>query len=283
MAGPINYLIDTSVVIRHPEVLSLARTRKILIPDVVIHELTAVRNARVQPGIQNLLSQALDAGAEVVQSSLNMKPDPLSAAQRMGKLSFADHQIAQSAVELIKEGKAVTVVTYDQALRYLLDSQNVPSMSPDTFLALKDDAKPDEAITAAAQNFTSQQNSYAGISVFGALIAGGIAYAAYTYRALLLATLSMWGTVLLLFAAGVLLYAYRQRQRLSYGVFEFLFGLFVAVSVFLPNFNYNSLGVLNTVQIVGGLYVMVRGLDNVGKGIEGTRFESGWRWMFKNI
>jgi len=283
MAGPVYYLIDTSVVIRHPEVLSLARTRKILIPDVVVHELMTARNARVQPGIQSLLSQALEAGAEVVQSSLNMKLDPLSVAQRMGKLSFADHQIALSAVQLIEEGKAVTVVTYDQALRYLLDSQNVPSMSPEKFLALKDDAKPDEAITAAAQNFTSQQNSYARASIAGALFAIGIAYTAYTYRALLLATLSMWGTVLLLFAAGVLLYAYRQRQRLSYGVFEFLFGLFVAVSVFLPNFSYNSLGLLNTVQIVGGLYVMVRGLDNVGKGIEGTRFENGWRWMFKNI
>lgn len=283
MAGPVYYLIDTSVVIRHPEVLSLARTRKLLIPDVVIHELTAPRSARVQPGIQSLLSQALEAGAEVVRSSLNMQLDPLSAAQRLGKLSFADHQIALSAVELVKDGKSVTVVTYDQALRYLLDSQNVPSMSPDTFLALKDDAEPDEAITAAAKNFTLQQNSYVGISFVGALIAGGVAYAAYTYRALLLATLSMWGTVLLLFAAGVLLYAYRQRQRLSYGVFEFLFGLFAAVSVFLPNFSYTSLGVLNTVQIAGGLYVMVRGLDNVGKGVEGTRFENGWRWMFKNI
>ena len=133
MAGPVYYLIDTSVVIRHPEVLSLARTRKLLIPDVVIHELTAPRSARVQPGIQSLLSQALEAGAEVVRSSLNMQLDPLSAAQRLGKLSFADHQIALSAVELVKDGKSVTVVTYDQALRYLLDSQNVPSMSPDTF------------------------------------------------------------------------------------------------------------------------------------------------------
>lgn len=283
MAENVHYLIDTSVVIRHPEVLSLARTRKLVIPDVVIHELTAPRNARVQPGIQSLLSQALEAGAEVVRSSGKMTLDPLSVAQRLGKLSFADHQIALSAVELIKEGKAVTVVTYDQALRYLLDSQNVPSMPPDKFLALTDDAKPDEAITAAAKSFTIQQNSYVGISVIGALIAGGVAYTAYAYRAQLLATLSVWGTVLLLFAAGVLLYAYRQRQRLSYGVFEFLFGLFAAVSVFLPNFSYTGLGVFNTVQLVGGLYVMVRGLDNIGKGVEGTRFENGWRWMFKNI
>lgn len=283
MSGPVHYLIDTSVVIRHPEVLSLARTRKLLIPDVVIHELTTPRNARVQPGIQNLLNQALEAGAEVVRSSLNMKLEPDSVAQRLGKLSFADHQIALSAVELVKAGKSVTVVTYDQALRYLLDSQNVASMSPDKFLALEDEAKPDAAIAAAANTFTAQQNNYVRVSIFGALFVGGIAYAAYTYRALLLSTLSVWGTILLLFAAGVFLYGYRQRQRLSYGVFEFLFGLFAAASVFFPNFNYTNLGLFNTVQIVGGLYVMVRGLDNVGKGIEGTRFESGWRRIFKNI
>lgn len=54
----------------------------------------------------------------------------------------------------------------------------------------------------------------------------------------------------------------------------------MAYYVFFPNFDYSKLGAVEVIQVLGGLYVMVRGLDNVGKGTEGTRLEQFWKKIF---
>ena len=65
-------------------------------------------------------------------------------------------------------------------------------------------------------------------------------------------------------------------------MFEFLVGVMMAYFVFLPSFDLKTLGVIQGLQILGGLYVMVRGLDNVGQGIEeGTRLETLWNRLFE--
>lgn len=79
---------------------------------------------------------------------------------------------------------------------------------------------------------------------------------------------------------GIGLYWYRERFRLSYGIFEFIVGVIMTYYIFFPNFDYSKLGPVEAIQILGGLYVMVRGLDNVGKGTEGTRIEQLWKKLF---
>ncbi|GKQ75932.1 hypothetical protein KAM447_24400 [Aeromonas caviae] len=58
------------------------------------------------------------------------------------------------------------------------------------------------------------------------------------------------------------LYWYRERFRLSYGIFEFIVGVIMTYYIFFPNFDYSKLGPVEAIQILGGLYVMVRGLNN---------------------
>ena len=48
------------------------------------------------------------------------------------------------------------------------------------------------------------------------------------------------------------------------------------VRVFYPSFNYGNLQIVDFLQIVGGLYIMVRGLDNIGVGSKGTKIERFW-------
>jgi hypothetical protein len=116
------------------------------------------------------------------------------------------------------------------------------------------------------------------VGVLGAVGASTIFFNA----AYLLSTISIWGTALALPLLGILLFWYRQRYRLSYGVFEFLVGVMMGYFVFLPSFDFKTLGVIQGLQILGALYVMVRGLDNIGRGIEeGTRLESIWNQIFE--
>lgn len=67
---------------------------------------------------------------------------------------------------------------------------------------------------------------------------------------------------------------------MSYGVFEFFIGLIMTYYVFFPDFSYEKITVVEGIQIIGGLYVMVRGMDNLSKGVEGTRFETMWKKIF---
>jgi len=116
------------------------------------------------------------------------------------------------------------------------------------------------------------------VGVLGAVGASTVFFNA----AYLLSTISIWGTALMLPLLGKLLFWYRQRYRLSYGVFEFLVGVIMGYFVFLPTFDFKTLGVIQGLQVLGALYVMVRGLDNIGKGIEeGTRLESFWNRIFE--
>ena len=70
------------------------------------------------------------------------------------------------------------------------------------------------------------------------------------------------------------------RQNFRNPHFEFLVGVMLTYYVFFPTFSYAALTVVEGIQIIGGLYVMVRGLDNVSKGVEGTRFEQSWKKLF---
>jgi len=63
---------------------------------------------------------------------------------------------------------------------------------------------------------------------------------------------------------------------LSYGVTEFVFGFIMTLRVFFPDFDYKRLQIMSFLQIIAGIYVMVRGMDNFGKGIQDTRFEYFW-------
>ena len=58
-------------------------------------------------------------------------------------------------------------------------------------------------------------------------------------------------------------------------------GLVAALRVFWPAFDYANMSGLSVLQVLGGLYIMVRGLDNVGKGLVGTRLGSRWDQLFR--
>ena len=63
-----------------------------------------------------------------------------------------------------------------------------------------------------------------------------------------------------------------------YGTLEFLFGFYISTRVLTEkDFDYAVIGIVEIIQIVGGIYVMVRGLSNIDDGIKGTRLEPKWK------
>jgi hypothetical protein len=69
--------------------------------------------------------------------------------------------------------------------------------------------------------------------------------------------------------AGLALYAIRARFPVGYGVGELVIGSLATINVFFPTFDDQGLNRAAWLQVLAGLYVMVRGLDNIGEGLEG--------------
>lgn len=115
-------------------------------------------------------------------------------------------------------------------------------------------------------------NLVVGIFI-GALI---MLIALYIYNNLniIISNINIWGTIILIIISGILLFIFREKQRLSYGVFEFLIGIFSIYILFSNvNFNYDKINfsIDFNIRLIGGLYIMVRGQDNIVKALKNTK------------
>lgn len=279
---PSRYILDSNVLIRYPQVLSRAKTRLIVIPRAVLDELSQRRPHGVGSDIADLVAASASLGVQIVDTP--EKP-PYEIARSTGffkKLGGADFDLAGIAIAYAeKHGiDAPCVVTDDKALMAFLSTQNIQSISGSDFLELSKGDSINEAIQTGAEKVVYLQRRHVAASFILGGLAAGIGNVIYTNFALLVSTITVWGTMLGLPALGFALFFYRQRFRLSYGIFEFFIGTVMSCYTLFPNFNYERLGVAESIQILGGLYVMVRGLDNIGKGLEGTRLETYWNKIF---
>jgi hypothetical protein len=92
-----------------------------------------------------------------------------------------------------------------------------------------------------------------------------------------LESINKYLVVFVVTAASVLLYYIRGHLRHMYGASEFAFGVFI-IFYFVPSDASDIYKIV--VTVVGGLYVMVRGLDNIGHWLKTTRFDSWWSGAF---
>lgn len=275
------YILDTNVILQSPEILAKRFHGNLLIPEAVLQELDRGGSNRWASRISALIKGS-PAHLTIAPSPNSVQNELQTTDKLVQRLSGADIDIARIAISYAEKGIKVSVVTRDRWLRKFLDNRNIASFTPIEFQDIASSA-PDSKIEDVATEISSEQNRYVRNSIILAAIIFGTAFFAFKYRQELSGTLSIWGTALATLIIGTLFYAYRQRGRLSYGVFEFLFGWAAALQVFWPNFDYGSLEIEKIIQIVAGLYVMVRGLDNIGKGVEKTKFEAHWLLVFKKI
>lgn len=278
-----HYILDTNVVIQSPEVLASARGLKLLVPKSVLGELTARGSWYVRNVVGALINDALNAGVEIVEAPTQLKNELIASDRHAQRLGGADFDIARIAIGLTERSVPVCVVTLDRALRTFLESRSIRSITPNEFLKERDTQSIDPTLLSSARSVSSGQKRYLLLSAILSAVVSFGANVIYSHATILLSTISVWGTVVALPLVGVGLYWYRQRYRLSYGIFELLVGITMSIYVFFPKFDYEALGVALGLQVLAGLYVMVRGLDNVGTGLQGTKLEVIWNRAFGRI
>ncbi|WP_422404013.1 PIN domain-containing protein [Pseudomonas sp. GZD-209] len=277
-----HFIIDTNVLVQHPEVLAMTAENKLIIPKVVLDQLDLRQSRGVRGDIREVIKDAIKKGVHIAQSPSNLKEEPIVSDPRMQRLDNTDREIARVVKSYAERygNAAVYLVTADQLLAKFLSLYGIKTITGAQFLEKSSATKADKDIQETAKKIISGQRRYLTLS----FVLGTIAALAGTYIfdnfQLLISTISIWGTLIMLPILGVALYWYRENYRLSYGIFEFIVGIAMSYYAFLPNFDYLNITGVKVIQVLAGLYVMVRGLDNIGKSAEGTRLEQLWKRIF---
>ncbi len=198
----------------------------------------------------------------------------------LNRLSAGDLEIAQVAKAVLQNGEEPFVVTEDLVLARFLADIGISSLSGAQFIEITSQKPINKTVDASAKKVVTYQIRHLIWGFVSGVVSSLLGALIYENIALIASTIPVWGTVVAIPLIGVGLFWYREHFRLSYGVFEFFVGLIMSYYVFFPSFDYSSMGLAEGIQLLGGIYVMVRGLDNVGKGIAGTRLESLWERLF---
>jgi hypothetical protein len=114
-------------------------------------------------------------------------------------------------------------------------------------------------------------NLFAGIII--GIVFTLLAVLIYLKLNVLVSTMNIWGTITAIIVLGIVLFIIRERQRLGYGIFEFLVGVLSIVVIFYSDdFDYSKINFTTDIylKIAAGLYIMVRGQDNIFRAIKDT-------------
>ena len=93
-------------------------------------------------------------------------------------------------------------------------------------------------------------------------------------------TLNVLIITLIVAGAGFALFWFRGHYKIVYGSAEACVGALVGVYA-IYRVNWIPVDTSVQLQVLGGLYIIVRGLDNIEKGIEDTWIAPTWARFFK--
>lgn len=273
-------LLDTNVFVNRPQILSydLPDTEYVTTPGV----LADLERLQTRPGSRRpfaeLVRTTLDAGKLKVVSA--PPTFPLEPVMSRGRFDPTETELLTVA-KYLAQAQSVMLVTDDVILIREATAVGVPATSATAFLASIPATSTQHADVAqkaaTAARFTAHHLLLSAIAGVLATV-GAILVVQNVER--IVGTVNVWGTIVLLIGLGLALFWFRSRWRLAYGLFEYLVGVVGTVVVFFPAFDYAQLTTAQGLQVLGGLYVMVRGLDNIGKGLEGTKWAGIWSRVF---
>lgn len=227
----------------------------------------------------NLLNEIIDEALEIgtlilVESEYNIND---FAVLNKYSLSEGDYSLFAAALEYQEDGDFVKIATLDQVVIKAaseIQLEILDSEERDAMLDYFDKDNLNSTIKYEIQNYEQKQYKNFAVKLIVGTLVAGVGQKIYDNLHIIISTINIWGTVILTIVIGLLLFIFREKQRLSYGVFELAVGVIAIIVLFKPlGFNYTNIEFnldLN-IKLLGGLYIMVRGLDNIVKAVKNTK------------
>jgi rRNA maturation endonuclease Nob1 len=278
----VNVILDTNIILRQPKVLGLQIPGiHFLIPIDVVEELNrnAARRGASSDGRINIIEKAVNQGTVSIINSDAPKYNQYKNSINYPRLSGADIAIVAIASELLNKEEEVKIATLDNEIRKFAQENGIEVLSEsDVSGLLASFVEPKyDAVDTVQKEIVSYENKEKRNFISGILAgasATAVSFFIHGNIKNIINTINIWGTIIVTLGAGILLFVFREKYRLSYGVFEFLVGVFTIIMLFKPiNFNISALNFTLdfNIKLLGGLYIMVRGQDNIIKGIKDTK------------
>lgn len=267
-------LLDTNIILLDPTLLSKKKPDvSLIVPFPVRLELATV--SFVREGVSSI-SKILDAAVKEKIVQL-YKLASIPSIEPPEKLSNTDIELITAAQELQQSNGDVRLATEDKPLANFAATIGIQCINLNQLQKMfSADTAYDSNIQRKAKNILSTQTRGLVIGIIVGCLGNILTTWVWTHFEKIIDTATIWGTILLIIFIGISLYSLRGRFRLQYGIFEFFFGIVVASKVFWPDFDYSKFKPLDVLQIMAGIYVMIRGQDNIGKALTGTRFAPFW-------
>lgn len=268
-------ILDTNIIIRFPQVLGLTiEDMELIVPSIVLDELSHV--ATKNNNVADLLKFAvLDGNIQVVDSKIDFSE--LYDKINNPRLSVGDKTILAIALESIKKGHTVKIASQDKVIQEVAAQNNIEFLNWTSIANLLKSQKgktSEKPLNDKISKFERKSIRTYIVGVLTGVLSSVIASLIYKNLQLIVDTINVWGTILLVLIIGVGLFIYREKQRLSYGIFEIAVGIIAIITLFSPSgFSYSDITFdMNfNLKLLGGLYIMVRGQDNVVKAIKNKK------------
>jgi rRNA maturation endonuclease Nob1 len=278
----INIIFDTDIILRQPKVLGLKiPDTNFLVPLDVIDELNVRANLRGDAfdGRIDLVQRASDDGnITIINTDLPLYRQ-FREQYHATNLSRTDLAILALAVDFKVKNQEVKIASQDREIIRFANSNGIEVLGNNEVesLILNFSSQNNQSSKSLKQEILSYERKERRALWVGTLIGAivtAVAYLIFKSIDKIVTSINVWGTVIAILFLGVVLFVFRERQRLGYGVLEFLVGVIAIVVLFQPdkfvfakvNFNFEF-----ALKILAGLYIMVRGQDNIVKAIKDTK------------
>lgn len=278
----LNIILDTNIILRQPKVLGLKIPDiHFLIPLNVIEELNTRANSR---GVSSdkridLIQKASEDGTiSIINTDLPLYRQ-FSERFQANNLSNTDIAILAMAVDFKMKEQDVKIASLDKEIINFASTNGIEVLDNSGIenLIINFSEQTNKSSTALKEEILTYERSERKTLIVEILI--GVLVTVFAYLIFknigkIVATIQVWGTITLILISGVALFVFRERRRLSYGVVEFLVGALAIIILFQPdNFNLSKVkfNFEFILKIFAGLYIMVRGQDNIIKAIKDTK------------
>lgn len=277
MAGRTAIVLDTNILIRDPGVIaSSALGARFYIPEPVMRQLQA-RGSEGAQVLLNIVQQGIKRNLAHIIPAEDCTPwkqpglDRLDITDRM--ILGATHFIEDSEGEVA----GVYLATDDKLLAKAAVAGGLQVLSSlDLRLSSASDVTTDVDLITQSGDYQKESKRQLLVGIMIGIALSFAAVAAWLKFDWITSHWRSWAFLIVAILGGPILFLIRTRFQLSYGVLEVVVGLGAIFNTYRDTV-YDAAFVL---QVLGGLYVVVRGLDNMEKGLEGTPFEGRWRKIF---
>lgn len=286
----IKLILDTNIILREPRILGVeSKSYELIIPLDVVDELrerAEKRGDKLDRRLKLIEKAASLGNVSVLNSDA---PSIRGFRERLHneRLSGADLSIISIASFYIQKNFKVIIATIDSDLIKIANKSGINTISSLGILNLNtpfsEEALKSGSIQEEIVLYEKNEWKTLLLNVLSGIIVSIIIYISYKYVPTFFKTINIWGTFILTVLIGVLLYLMREKQKLAYGILEFIIGIAVIVyPLSLKNFDYSKVdfNLEFDLKLLGGLYIIVRSIDNIVKSQQDKKIGL---WLKDNI